>query len=56
MIERYRSLANGQIRPVQAEEPKTKIRHKRRRTIASVGTVKKMRPSATRSLSAPGST
>jgi len=44
VVERYRSLASGEIRPVQAEAPKTGGRRKRRRTIASVGTVRKMRP------------
>ena len=44
VIERYRSLHSGQIRPVQAEERKTGGRRKRRRTIASAGAVKKMRP------------
>ena len=44
VIERYRSLPGGEIRPVQAEERKTGGRRKRRRTIASAGAVKKMRP------------
>ena len=44
VVERYRSLASGEIRPVQAEEPKTGGRRKRRRTVASAGAVKKMRP------------
>ena len=44
VVERYRSLASGEIRPVQAEEPKTGGRCKRRRTVASAGAVKKMRP------------
>ena len=44
VIERYRSLASGEIRPVQAEAPKTAGRRKRRRTVASVGAVKQMRP------------
>ena len=44
VVERYRSLADGEIRPVQVEQPKTKGRRKPRRTIASVSTVKRMRP------------
>ncbi len=42
VVEKYRTLADGQIRPVPAEQPKT--RRKPRRTIASVSAVKKMRP------------
>ena len=45
VVERYRSLASGEIRPVQAEEPKAKKgRRKRRRSVASAGAVKKLRP------------
>ena len=44
VVERYRSLASGEIRPVQAEESKAGGRRKRRRIVASVGAVKKMRP------------
>ncbi len=44
VVERYRSLSDGEIRPVQAQQPKTKGRCKSRRTIASVSTVKRMRP------------
>ena len=44
VIERYRSLASGEIRSVHAEELRTKGQRKRRRTIASVGADKKMRP------------
>ena len=45
VVERYRSLASGEIRPVQAEDPKAKKgRRKRQRTVASAGAVKKMRP------------
>ena len=44
VIERYRSHPDGDIRPVQAEQPKTKGRRRRRRTIASASAVRKMRP------------
>ena len=44
VIERYRSLASGEIRLVQAEQPNTSGRRKLRRTIANVSAVKKMRP------------
>ena len=44
VIECYRSLASGEIRPVEAEEAKPGSRCKRRRTIASASEVKKMRP------------
>ena len=44
VVERYRSLASGEIRPVEAEPTETVGRRKRRRTVASVGAVKKMRP------------
>ena len=43
-IERYRSLASGEIRPAQAEEARPGSRRKPRRTIASAGEVKNMRP------------
>ena len=44
VVERYRSLANGEIRPVRAEKPKAKGRRGRRRTIATLSAVKKLRP------------
>ena len=45
VVERYRSLASGEIRPVQAGEPKAKKGgRKRQRTVASAGAVKKLRP------------
>ena len=44
VVERYRSLADGEIRPVQAEQPKTRRRGRPRRTIASLSAVKQMRP------------
>ena len=43
-IERYRSLASGEIRPIEAEETKPGGRRRRRCTIASASEVKKMRP------------
>ena len=44
VIERYRSQPDGEIRPAEPEQPKAKGRRKPRRIIASVSTVKKMRP------------
>ena len=44
VIERYKSLANGEIRPVRAEQPKAKGRRGQRRTIATLGAVKNLRP------------
>ena len=44
VIEKYRSRPDGQIEPIQAEEPRTKGRRKQRRTIASLAAVRKMRP------------
>ncbi len=44
VIERYKSLANGEIRPVRAEQPKAKGRRGQRRTIASLSAVKNLRP------------
>ena len=44
VIERYRSLANGEIRPVRAGQPKAKGRRGQRRTIATLSAVRKLRP------------
>ena len=44
VIERYKSLANGEIRPVGAEQPKAKGRRGQRRAIATLSAVKKLRP------------
>ena len=44
VVEKYRSHPNGKIEPIQAEQPGTKGRHRRRRTIASLAAVKRMRP------------
>jgi len=44
VIEKYRSLADGQIRAVEAEQPDAKARRSKRRTIMSAGAVKKLRP------------
>ncbi|MDE0049822.1 MAG: hypothetical protein OXO52_08570 [Rhodospirillales bacterium] len=44
VIEKYRSLADGQIRAVEAEQPGAKARRSRRRNIMSAGAVKKLRP------------
>ena len=44
VIEKYRSLADGRINPVETEQPATKGRRGKRRTIMSAGAVKKLRP------------
>ncbi|MCY4480416.1 MAG: hypothetical protein OXB97_11020 [Rhodospirillales bacterium] len=44
VVEKYRSHPNGEIEPIQAEQPRTKGRRRQRRTIASLAAVKKMRP------------
>ncbi len=44
VVERYRSLASGEIKPVQAEGPKTGGGRRPRRTIVSAGAVRKLRP------------
>ena len=44
VVEKYRSHANGEIEPIQAEEPRKKSRRRQRRTIASLAAVKRMRP------------
>ena len=44
VVEKYRCFSDGEIRPVPAEQPKTKGRRRRRRTIASASAVRKMRP------------
>ncbi|MDE2814899.1 MAG: hypothetical protein OXM01_17870 [Gemmatimonadota bacterium] len=44
VIERYRSKPDGEICSVEAQQPKKKAGRKPRRIIASVNTVKKMRP------------
>ena len=44
-VENYRSRPDGQIHPVEAEQPKArKGRRRPRRTIVSAGAVRKMRP------------
>ena len=37
VVERYRSLASGEIRPVQAEEPKTGGRRRRKGDLGRLG-------------------
>ncbi len=44
VVEKYRSRPDGQIEPIQAEQPGTKGRRKQRRAIASLAAVRKMRP------------
>ena len=44
VVETYRCQADGQIRPVPAEQPGTKDRRRPRRKIVSRKTVREMRP------------
>ena len=44
VIEKYRSMADGQICAVEAEQPGAKARRGKRRTIMGAGAVKKLRP------------
>ena len=45
VVERFRSRPDGQIHPVEAEQPKAKRGGRRpRRTIVSAGEVRKIRP------------
>ena len=45
VVERFRSRPDGQIHPVEAEQPKgNKGRRKQRRTVVSASKVKKMKP------------
>ena len=44
VIEKYRSDSNGQIHPVEPEQPVTKDRRGKRRTIMSAAGVKNLRP------------
>ena len=44
VVEKYRSRPDGQIEPVQPEQPRTKGRRRQRRIIASLAAVKKLRP------------
>ena len=44
VVEIYRSLPSGEIRPVEAGQPKTKNRRGPRRRIVSRKTVREMRP------------
>ena len=45
VIEKYRSLADGQIHPVEAERPSSRKGGRRpRRTVVSAGEVTKMQP------------
>ena len=44
VVETYRSLPSGEIRPVEADQPKKKAGRKPRRIIASVSIVRKMQP------------
>ena len=44
VVEKYRSLPDGEIRPIQAEQAKTKGRRKPRRKIVSRRAVREMRP------------
>ena len=44
VVEKYRSQPNGEIKPIQAEQPKTKSPLRPRRTIVSRRAVREMRP------------
>ena len=44
VVETYRSLPSGEIRPVEAGQPKTKGRRRPRRKIVSRKAVREMRP------------
>ena len=44
VVEKYRSHPNGEIEPVQAEQPRTQGRRRPRRTIVSRKAVREMRP------------
>ena len=44
VVEKFRSRPDGQIHPVEAEQPKAGGRRRPRRTIVSAGAVRKMRP------------
>ena len=44
VVEKYRTLADGRIRPVPPEQENARGRRGRKRTIVSAGEVKTMRP------------
>ena len=44
VVERFKSLTNGDIRPLNAEKSATKGRHKAPRTTVSLKSVREMRP------------
>ena len=44
VVETYRSRPDGQIEPIEPEHSRTNGRRKKRRTIASLAAVKKLRP------------
>ena len=44
IVERFKSMTNGDIRPLSAEKPAKKDRRKARRTTVSRRAVKEMRP------------
>ncbi len=44
VIEKYRSDSDGQIHPVEPEQPRATGRRRRRRIVAGVAAVKKLRP------------
>ena len=44
VVEKYRSHPNGEIEPIQAEQPRTKGRRRPRRRIVSRKAVREMRP------------
>ena len=44
VIEKYRSDSDGQIHPVEPEQPRTAGRRRRRRIVVGAAAVKKLRP------------
>ena len=44
VVERFKSMTNGDIRPLNVEKPETKSRRKARRTTVSLKAVREMRP------------
>ena len=44
VVERFKSMTDGDIRPLNAEKPAKKSRRKARRTTVSLKTVREMRP------------
>ena len=47
VVERFKAMVDGDIRPVQVEAPQGKGRRKAKRTVMSLKAVKEMRPART---------